>query len=156
MYSDEERLAVMNRICERIAMGEPLTAICRESGTPDLMTVYGWMQRYPDMEKMMAVARIFQADACADEMLEIKVKVMKCYDSRQAASFKVAADILRWQAQVRAPRKYGELVRNEVKVDEVSRPADVLEEVRELEKRLGIKFSGVIHGGGVKEIGHDD
>lgn len=43
-YSEE--LAV--EICERLVMGEGLTAICRDPLMPSVGTVYNWLRRYPE------------------------------------------------------------------------------------------------------------
>lgn len=58
-------------ICERLSMGEPLAAICRDEGMPDPSTVWDWQQQ--DVEVSQAIARAREAgeDWLAAECLQI-------------------------------------------------------------------------------------
>ena len=44
-------------VCERLAAGEALSAICREPAMPSLKAVYTWLKRFPVFEAMYLVAR---------------------------------------------------------------------------------------------------
>jgi hypothetical protein len=62
---------VADAILERLVVGEALTAVCRDPAMPCLVTVYGWMRRYPEfLEAYRAVkAGVEEAMlelACAD------------------------------------------------------------------------------------------
>lgn len=57
-------------ICERIANGEPLRQICRESGVA-WRTVYHWLADNPDFSARFARAREVGYDAIAEQCLEI-------------------------------------------------------------------------------------
>ncbi len=39
---------IANAVCDRVMMGEALTAICRDPAMPSLGTVYNWLRRYPE------------------------------------------------------------------------------------------------------------
>lgn len=67
----DAKLAVQEKICERIADGEPLKVICREEGMPKWRTVYDWIKADPEFSERMEVARQLGYDAIAEETLEI-------------------------------------------------------------------------------------
>ncbi|KAG2171872.1 hypothetical protein INT44_002517 [Umbelopsis vinacea] len=60
-----------DEICERIANGETLRAICREPHMPSWVTVYTWRKTYPQFSERFALARELGGDAIAEEALEI-------------------------------------------------------------------------------------
>lgn len=63
--------AIAHRICERLAAGESLRAICRDKDFPPESTVRGWVLDLPDFAAQYARARDLGCDARADEILEI-------------------------------------------------------------------------------------
>ena len=63
--------AIADKICERIAQGEPLKPICREEGMPCWKTVYNWIKTVPEFAADMEFARQLGAHAISDETLEI-------------------------------------------------------------------------------------
>jgi hypothetical protein len=60
-----------DEICERIANGETLRAICRDPHMPSWVTVYTWRKTYPQFSERFALARELGGDAIAEEALEI-------------------------------------------------------------------------------------
>lgn len=58
-------------ICERIARGEPLRAICRDAHMPSWVTVYAWRKSNPQFAQRLQLARDIGYDAIAEEALEI-------------------------------------------------------------------------------------
>ena len=58
-------------ICERIANGESLRAICDDDDMPDKATVFRWLKAEPDFCDQYARAREAQADAIFDDILSI-------------------------------------------------------------------------------------
>lgn len=58
-------------ICERIADGESLRAICADDAMPSTSTVCKWLSEQPAFSEQYARARELQADALFDEILEI-------------------------------------------------------------------------------------
>lgn len=58
-------------ICDRIASGETLRAICREEGMPSWKTVYSWRQANEEFASRIACAREEGFDAIAEEALAI-------------------------------------------------------------------------------------
>lgn len=58
-------------ICERLASGETLRAICRDPHMPSWVTVYNWRKSHPEFAERFTLARELGGDAIAEETLEI-------------------------------------------------------------------------------------
>lgn len=67
LYTDELAAA----ICERLAAGESLRAICRDEGMPAHSTVLGWVNDNPDFSDQYTRAREKGYAVMFDHMLEI-------------------------------------------------------------------------------------
>lgn len=50
-------LAAAEAVCDRLADGEALSAICRDRAMPSLKAIYKWLQRFPEFEAMYLAAR---------------------------------------------------------------------------------------------------
>jgi hypothetical protein len=58
-------------ICERMALGETLTDICKDAHMPSRITVVNWVNADEELSRQYARAREAQADFWADQLLEI-------------------------------------------------------------------------------------
>lgn len=67
LYSDD----ILDRIVERLSVGEPLAAICRDEGMPGLRTVYDWAERDDSVSARIARAREAGEEAIASDCLLI-------------------------------------------------------------------------------------
>lgn len=59
------------RICEQIAMGRPITHICREEGFPHYVTVIKWQAAYPEFAELSARAMEAGTHVMAADALDI-------------------------------------------------------------------------------------
>lgn len=59
-----DRDALVPVICERISAGEPLAAVCRQPGMPEITTVWDWMRTDPVIDQRITHAR----EACYDNI----------------------------------------------------------------------------------------
>lgn len=112
--------ALLDEICERIANGEPLRAICRDERMPSWRSVYDWINEDEAFASRIAQARELGYDAIAEEALEIaNTPVMGREEEESDTGFKVKrGDMLghrKLQVETRlkllakwAPKKYGE------------------------------------------------
>lgn len=66
-YTDE----IAAEICERLANGEPLRAICRDERMPAWRTVYLWISQDEAFAARIASARELGFDAIAEDALDI-------------------------------------------------------------------------------------
>ena len=102
-----------NEICERLAKGESLRAICgdQEGGwLPSETTVRRWLAGAEDwneeFRRQYAYARDVQADTKFDQAWDIAEKATA--ENVQVARLQI--DTIKWQAGKLAPKKYGEKV----------------------------------------------
>ena len=109
-------------ICERIAGGESLRAICESASMPSTRTVYNWLA---DGERAgflhhYARAREMQADTLFDQILSIaddgSNDTYETEDGREIVNHdhiqrsRLRVDARKWMAAKLAPKKYGDKV----------------------------------------------
>jgi hypothetical protein len=93
-------------ICERIAEGASLIAICAEPGMPRASKVYNWLKANPAFEDMYVEARHRQADTFCDEVREVGLAATPGTVWADRLRF----DTLRWLTTRLAPKKYCEKI----------------------------------------------
>lgn len=104
IYNDD----LTARICVRLAEGESLRRICKDSDMPVLSTVLLWVVdgKHPEFSERYARAREAQGHALADTMLDLHRELRDGdIDDRTA---RVIQDGLKWQAERLARRMYGQ------------------------------------------------
>lgn len=95
---------IANAICERIAVGESLRAICSDEAAPDKATVFRWLASNSDFRDQYTHAREMQAETYADEMVEI------ADEAKDANLARLQIDARKWKASKLAPKKYGDKI----------------------------------------------
>ena len=73
--------------------------------------MYKWFRLYPDFVDNYARAKEDSGDADQDKLDEIAEKVLSGEIEPQAA--RVAADIIKWSASKKKPKKYGDRIHTE-------------------------------------------
>ena len=117
-YSQE----TADKICELIARGMSLRAICASADMPAGGTVYRWLAEHQDFQEQYARAREEQADGFADEIIDIADSVAP--ETGEVAKAKLQIDARKWKAAKLAPKKYGDKSEIDVKSSDGSmRPA---------------------------------
>ncbi|MBI5138006.1 MAG: hypothetical protein HZA24_11820 [Nitrospirae bacterium] len=96
-------IATARAICQRLARGEPLTLVCADPAMPAYRTVMDWLAARPRFREMYAQARVLQAHALADEILQ----VLRC-DRLPPADKQARIKGLAWLAAKLHPQKYGD------------------------------------------------
>lgn len=111
-----------SEICRRIAAGESLVAVCRIEGLPSRALVYEWLATDENFRSIYAAARLVQADALTDEILEISDDARNDWIERQRQDgstetvldqehvqrSRLRVDSRKWLASKLAPKKYGD------------------------------------------------
>lgn len=123
MYSQP----LVDHICERLADGESLRAICRDPDMPRLTTVFLWLDRYPEFLKQYERAREVQAETLAEEILEISDDgsadyVVRSHDGEYEVEVdrdhiqrsRLKVDARKWIASKLKPKVYGDSQRLEL------------------------------------------
>ena len=101
-YTEE----IVDILCSRIATGESLRKVCKSDDMPDISTIYNWFPKYPYLLEQYALAKEDSADADADKLDQIAEGVL--VGEYDPASARVAADIIKWSAGKKRPKKYGD------------------------------------------------
>ena len=91
-------------ICERIADGESLRAICSGDDMPNKSSVFRWIDRDDKARDQYTRAREAQADTLFDDCLDISDNGNE--DDPQRARLRI--DTRKWMAGKLRPKKYGE------------------------------------------------
>lgn len=110
-------------ICERLAEGESLRAICRDDAMPAMSSVFKWLRENETFSQQYARAREAQADALFDEILHIAdtpkegVKTKTLPDGKTEETTgdmiehrRLQVDARKWMLARMAPKKYGDKV----------------------------------------------
>lgn len=97
---------IAEEICERIALGESLRAICNDEHLPSERTVHRWLsaddERLAAFRQQYAHAREVQADTFADKIVD------EAFQATDAQIGRLRMDALKWKASKLAPKKYGD------------------------------------------------
>jgi hypothetical protein len=135
-------------------MGDSLkTALMKDVLAPTVQTVYRWLDQYPSFREKYERARLLQADIHADTMMEMAADVLK--NPQKASAYRVAADILQWQASMRNPKMYGNKVTVESKAPPMN-PSQIKAEIAALEKELNVDAGSTIKSRDAAGAEHPD
>ena len=110
-------------ICERLADGESLRAICSSEDMPNRATVFRWLASNDQFSDQYARAREEQAECLADEIVAISdeaeaavkhegEEVRLVMDATAIARNRLRVDARKWVASKLKPKKYGDRVQH--------------------------------------------
>lgn len=111
---------VFDAICERLADGESLRAICSDAEMPNKATVFRWLSQDDKLSDQYARARDSQADAIFDEILDIADDARNDWMERNGDDVgyqlngehiqrsRVRIDARKWMAGKLRPKVYGD------------------------------------------------
>ena len=103
---------VAEKICEEIATGKHLHLICEgEDWAPHERTVHRWLLNYEDFRQMYAHARERQQEAFAAEVITI------ADTEKDPAIARNRMDARKWYASKVAPKKWGDKIEIDAKVE---------------------------------------
>lgn len=114
--------ALAKAICDRLAEGESLRAICRGEGMPSARTVARWAEEKEEFCQHYARAREFGCDSLADEILEIADAPYEktengTIDSAEVQSRRAMIDARKWYLSKIMPKKYGDRIAVEAEIN---------------------------------------
>lgn len=98
-------------ICERIAAGSSLSAICRDEGFPPESTVRRWALDDRDgFSAKYARARDLQLEHHEDRILELGDEVLGTENNAAVSAARLASDNRKWIMSKLKPHRYGDKV----------------------------------------------
>jgi hypothetical protein len=111
-------------ICAEIALGFSLRTICAEESMPCVKTIFNWFRTQPGFLQQYETAKEEQADALAEEMLDIaddgtndwmekKNKdgsTFEVLNAEHVQRSRLRIDTRKWIASKLKPKKYGDKV----------------------------------------------
>ena len=98
-YTDE----IAARICDRIANGETLVAICKEPGMPSTTTVAYWINSNAGFSAAYARAKDERVDHWADDIVRLADDESLDHNSRR-----LRVDTRKWLMSKLKPKTYGD------------------------------------------------
>ena len=111
---------IAERICKEIAEGKPVFAICQEDWCPSEFTVYRWLREYEEFSQSYTHARELQQERFAAEV------VMIADTEKDPAIARNRMDARKWYAGKVSPKKWGDKVEIDAKVEVNSGPTENL------------------------------
>ncbi len=105
VYSEK----VSEVICDRVAAGETLRAICASDGMPTAVTFRKWALNKRELFEALQAARQLAADALFDEALDMGRELAREPGTAQRVrAFDVAMSQMRWSAGKLDPQRYSD------------------------------------------------
>ena len=104
-------IEMAERICEELASGKHLHMICKEEWAPGERTVYQWLDKNPDFAQLYAHARERQQEVFAAQVIAI------ADTEKDSAKARNMMDARKWYAARVAPRKWGDKIEIDAKVE---------------------------------------
>ena len=95
----------VDRICDRLADGDSLKAICRDPGMPSERTVLGWVATRPEFRDQYDWARELGRDTIGHDVLTIADGPFRSPDEIKDARRRI--DALKWRHGRMAPKQRG-------------------------------------------------
>lgn len=100
--------AVFSAICDRMAEGESVRAICASKDMPNKRTFFRWLTAHPELIEEYEAAVQVRAEGYFDEMIGIA-------DSKaDPAKVRNMIDARKWVLARMNPKKYGDMVKTEL------------------------------------------
>jgi len=117
VYSEE----LAEVICDRLATGESLYAICKTPGMPGEKTVRGWAETRPNFATKYTRAREFGYDSIAEQVMAISDQEFTgpdgFVDNGKVQAARLQTDSRRWFLSKLMPKRYGDKVTQEITGD---------------------------------------
>ena len=101
-------LKTAEAICEQLAAGASLVAICKQSAMPSYSTAMAWLRTHDEFLEMYRLAREDQADTLADEIIAIADS--PAHSSEEVQRNRLRVDARKWIVSKLRPRRYGDKV----------------------------------------------
>lgn len=133
---------IADEICEELTLGFSLRTICKAESMPCVKTVFNWFRSYPGFLQQYTRAKEEQADALAEEMLDIAdngtndwmekldkegVPIGWQLNGEHVNRSRLRVDTRKWIASKLKPKKYGDNTNTQVGLNIAIMPMLVVE-----------------------------
>jgi hypothetical protein len=137
-YTEEQRIKIIDDICDKISEGRSLRDVLRDDNMPDRTSFFNWIKDNKERINQYARACEARADYIFDEMFEIADNASNDFTKRQIAEgveveqlnsehiqrSRLRIDQRKWALSKMQPKKYGEKIEVENKhsgsIDDIS------------------------------------
>lgn len=107
-----------NLICERLALGQSLRTVCKETNMPAMSTVFRWMfdEDKKDFREHYEEAKVQATEALAEEILDISdesstiIRGDDKSDGARVQANRLRVDTRKWIMAKMKPKKYGDKI----------------------------------------------
>jgi hypothetical protein len=107
----EQRDAILTRVCERIAEGESLRTICKDEDMPNRNTINEWIGASPQWATKCALAREAQGDVMDEKQMDTLADMRSGVIDADVGRVEIA--VYQWRAKKLRPRVYGDALQVE-------------------------------------------
>lgn len=114
-------IELAEKICAEIAAGKALVTVCRDNDwAPGSSTAFMWLNKYPEFLELYTHAREIQQELFASQVIDIADTV------KDAALARNMMDARKWYAGKVLPKKWGDKIELDAKVEVTQTPTDNL------------------------------
>jgi len=98
--------ALGTEICAKICSGQSVNKLCKADDMPAKSTVFLWLIEHAEFSDNYVKAKEQSGDVDQDKLDSIAERVLE--GDVDPAAARVAADIIKWSASKKKPKKYGD------------------------------------------------
>ena len=108
--------ATADLICQRLADGESLRAVCRDLKSPSITEVMRWLgdEANANFREQYARAFILRADAKFEELDDVSEEAVSADSAVKVQGLRLKADNIKWQLARMNAKKYGDKIEQTV------------------------------------------
>lgn len=120
MYSELQKIEIINEICEKISKGQSLRSVLKSENMPDIVTFYKWIDSNIDFVKQYARATELRAESIFEDIIKIcdATEDDIIYDEKGNEipnhnvinRDRLRVDSRKWMLAKMMPKKYGDKV----------------------------------------------
>lgn len=115
---------IASAICAELAEGRSLRTVCKSDNMPAMSTVFLWLRDHKEFSEQYAQAKEESAEAQHEELADLgdqAIQLAQSLPGQQASAavqaVRLKADNLKWSMSKMKPKKYGDKLDVDAKVD---------------------------------------
>jgi hypothetical protein len=92
---------IAEALCDHLATGKSVAKFCAIKGNPGKSSIFRWLARYPEFQRLYIAAMQIKGDALVDEMTDL------ADGNGEPAKVRNQLETRKWIAERAAPKRYG-------------------------------------------------